>query len=377
MLAAALVLSSFAATGKPENRKIGFSLGNDCWTGAIAYNNDDLLSYSFGLVWEGESLRVNLDAMGYTGRLLDDRFDLLQALFSYDFKPVRGLLLTPRVGFDLYGCLHLDAFQNSLHNLMKIKPLSLPYRKTDIDFIPVLGLQAVYTLPPDWSFVYANVCAESGLRYTEEAGIGVNYGFLSAFAGYRFSQGSMDNAVLDKSLSEAGGLRAGYTIDTGKFRMAFSFNPMTGNGNTVLTLSPLAKSRHGDFDYTLYHIKSSLFDFTLYSNEITFGNWVVVSRFSTGDLDGLRLDDWVWGVGYGFRFKGFCARAVAQYIHRWERLPSGTDYLHSFSNHAGIALELSYGVTLFENFRINALAGGAYIPDRGFGWELALGITFL
>ena len=356
-----------------EDRGFGFLFGNDCWTGALAYNNDDLLSYSFGLGYEAEKFSVSVDAMGFTGRLLNDRFDIIETKGTYNLPiDVDNLKVTAEAGFDLYGYMHVDYFQNALHRAMKIPEVDLPYSKTDISFIPYVGVKANY------SFLYADIKARFGLEYSEEIGIEYKYDLMGFHAGYEFMQRSIDEVVLEKYMSQASGIRAGYSMDLGKFSMNFSFNLETGNGYTRIAIAPFANPAEHSLEYTvLNYLKLSQFNQSFTSHEVAVKeNLIIVSRYNTGgDNEHGREDGWVWGAGYSYNTGIFSFRAIAQYLHMWYRDVQGTDYKNTRSNHVGLSVEASAFVRVLKDYKLRAVVGASYFTGFGFGYELGLGFS--
>lgn len=356
-----------------QNNGFGLRFSNDCWTGAFSYNNDDLLSYTFGLQYQGKDFDVLLDANGFTGRYLDDRFDLLEVLWVQRIPlDIDNFRLEASAGFDLYGFMHIDFFQNALHKMMHIEPVSLPYRKSDISFIPVLGVRAGY------GPLYAEADARFGFDYTEEIGIKYSYDILVLRAGYRFMQKSVEDTVLEKYIEQAGGPVLEYSFDRGKVRQSYSVNPLNGNGYGTVVISPFAEIPQSRFEFSvLPKLTLSQFKFSFYSNELQFRNrFFAVSRFGTGAEETTRIDDFMWGAGYSYDIgAGFSVRAIAAYDHHWERIPQGTGYKNTHSDHVGLSVEVVYGFTVFKNYTVKVLGGASYFTGLGFGYEYGLGIS--
>ena len=356
-----------------QDRGFKVLFGNDCWTGALAYNNDDLLSYSFGLEYEAEKFSVSVDAIGFTGRLLNDRFDIIEAKGTYDLPlDVNNLKVTVEAGFDLYGYLHVDFFQNALHRAMKIPEVDLPYSKTDVSFIPYAGVRASY------GPVYADLNARFGLEYSEEIGVEYSYDLLRFHAGYEFMQKAIDEVVLEKYISQASGVRAGYSFDLGKYVMDFSFNVETGNGYTRIAIAPFAKPAGHSLEYTvLTHLKLSQFKQIFTSHEVAvMENLIIVSRYNTGgDTEHGREDGWVWGAGYSYNTGNFSFRAIGQYLHMWYREAQGTDYKNTRSNHVGLSVEASAFVRVLKDYKLRIVVGASYFTGFGLGYELGAGFS--
>lgn len=356
-----------------EDRGFEFLFGNDCWTGALAYNNDDLLSYSLGLGYEAEDFSVSVNAMGFTGRLLNNRFDIIETKGTFNLPiAVDNLRVTAEAGFDLYGYMHVDLFQNALHRAMKIPEVDLPYSKTDISFIPYLGVRASY------GPVYADIRARFGLEYSEEIGIELKYDLMGFLAGYEFMQQSADEVVIGKYISQASGIRAGYSFDLGKLAIDFSFNVATGNGYTEIAIAPFAKPAEHSLEYTVLPcLMMSQFKQTFNSHEVAvMGNLVIVSRYSTGgDTEHGREDGWIWGAGYSYNTGNFSFRAIAQYLHIWHREVQGDDYKNTRSNHVGLSVEASAFVRVLRDYKVRVIAGASYFTGFGFGYELGAGFS--
>ena len=355
------------------NRGIKVLFGNDCWTGALSYNNDDLLSYSFGLEYEAENFSIRVDALGFTGRLLNDRFDIIEAYGTYKLPlAVENLTVTARAGFDLYGYMHVDYFQNALHRSMKIPEVHLPYSKTDISFIPYIGVKASY------GPFYADLRARFGLEYSEEIGVEYKYDLMGFKAGYEFMQNAISEVVLEKYLSEASGVKAGYSLDLGKFTLDFTFNVLTGNGYTRIAIAPLAACPEHKFSYSvLPYFKMSQFKQTCTSHEIDItDNIIVVSRYNTGgDENKGRIDNWIWGAGYSYNLGNFSFRAIGQYLHTWFREVEGTGYKNTRSNHVGLSVEASAFLKIYKDYKLKLVVGASYFTGYGFGYELGGGFS--
>ena len=368
-----VLVSLLVSPAFSKDRGIKVLFGNDCWTGALAYNNDDLLSYSFGLEYEAEKFSVKVDAIGFTGRLLDDRFDIIEAIGSYTLPiAVENLTVTAEAGFDLYGYMHVDYFQNALHRMMKIPEVKLPYSKTDISFIPYLATRASY------GPFYTEIKARIGLEYSEEIGVEYNYDLMGFYAGYEFMQKAISEVVLEKYLTEASGVRAGYSFDLGKFVLDFTFNPATGNGFTRIAIAPFADYREHSLQYTvLPYMKMSQFNQTFTSHEISIkDNLIIVSRYNTGgDEHSIREDGWIWGAGYSYNIGNFSFRAIAQYLHAWYREVEGTGYKNTRSNHVGLSVEASAYLKVFKDYKLRVVAGASYFTGYGFGYELGGGFS--
>ena len=366
-----VVLMVSPAFSKDKGVKVLF--GNDCWNGALSYNNDDLLSYSFGLEYEAEKFSVTVDALGFTGRLLNDRFDIIETRGTYLLPlAVENLTVYASAGFDLYGYMHVDFFQNALHKIMKIPQVELPYSKTDISFIPYAGVWAGY------GPFYVDMEARFGFEYNEEIGVQYGYDLLEFYAGYQFMQRSIDEVVLEKYLSEAAGLRAGYSFDFGMFDLDFSFNVLTGNGFTRISIAPFAETPEHRLGYTvLTHLKMSQFNQLYSSHEIAVtDNLLVVSRYATGgEGENHRDDYWVWGAGYSYNIGNFSFRAIGQYLHTWLREVEGTGYKNTRSNHVGLSVETSAFLNVFKGYKLRVVAGASYFTGYGFGYELGVGFS--
>ena len=356
-----------------KDKGIKVLFGNDCWNGALSYNNDDLLSYSFGLEYEAEKFRVTVDGMGFTGRLLNDRFDLVEARGTYLLPlDVENLKVYAMAGFDLYGNMNLEVFQNALHRSMKIPELHLPYSKSDISFIPYVGAWA------DYGPVYVDLEARFGFEYNEQIGLQYNYDLMDFYAGYQFMQRAIDEVVLEKYIDEAEGFRVGYAFDIGIFDMDFSVNAVTGNGYTRIGIAPFADPPEHRFGYTvLTHLKMSQFRQTFSSHEIDVtDHLLVVSRYATGGAGENNRDDyWVWGAGYSFSTKYFSFRAIGQYMHTWFREVEGTGYKNTRSNHVGLSVEASAYLRVLKDYKLRVVAGASYFTGYGFGYELGAGFS--
>ena len=356
-----------------KDRGIKFLFGNDCWTGALAYNNDDLLSYSFGLEYEAEKFSVKVDGLGFTGRLLNDRFDIIEAIGTYKLPlAVENLTVTARAGFDLYGYMNLEYFQNSLHRFMKIDEVHLPYSKTDISFIPYIGVKASY------GPFYTDLKARFGFEYSEEIGVEYTYDLMSFQAGYEFMQNAISEVVLEKYLSEASGVRAGYSLDLGKFSLDFEFNVITGNGYTRIAIAPFAECPEHKFSYSvLPYFTMSQFKqrFTSHEVDVT-DNIIVVSRYNTGgdEVKG-REDGWIWGAGYSYNLGNFSFRAIGQYLHMWFREVEGTGYKNTRSNHVGLSVEASAFLRIYKDYKLKLVVGASYFTGYGFGYEIGGGFS--
>jgi len=365
------VLLVCPAFSKDKGIKVLF--GNDCWNGALCYNNDDLLSYSFGLEYEAEKFSVTVDGMGFTGRLLNDRFDLLETRGAYLLPiAVENLSVYAQAGFDLYGYLHLDFFQNALHRSMKIPEVHLPYSKTDISFIPYVGVWAGY------GPFFVDMEARFGFEYNEEIGVQYCYDRMEFYAGYQFMQHVIDEVVLEKYIGEAAGLRAGYAFDLGLFDLDFSVNVLSGNGYTRIGIAPFADSPEHSLGYTVItHLKLSQFNQTFTSHEVAVtDNLLVVSRYATGgEGDHTRDDYWVWGAGYSYNTEYFSFRAIGQYLHTWLREVEETGYKSTRSNHVGLSVEASAFLRVFKDYKLRVVGGASYFTGYGFGYELGIGFS--
>ncbi len=156
--------SLFAARGGDwalSSLKLG--LGNDKYTYGISRNDDDQLSYSEHIMLSGEKWYVKANLNGITNRgwrtgwdISDDdvadtdlghfrhgRLDVTEVMAGYnwthEFSSLFSMKLSPETGFFLSGYTGYDFFQNTVHKILSIHTVSLPYDYTGVRFHPYLG----------------------------------------------------------------------------------------------------------------------------------------------------------------------------------------------------------------------------------------------
>ena len=369
-----IVLFSFPAFSL--NRSIGFMTGNDCWNYGLFYNNDDLKSYSFGFNYETDNYIIRTLASGFTGRYLDDRFDFLETTFTYFFNfEEYNLKLNATAGFVLYGDLGFEFFQNKLHDLLKIKEVHLPYNKDNVSFVPVIQSRVSYFFKPYLS-VFADLNARFGFDYKENLGLSLSYDIFTLDLAYSFNQQTISEVVLEKYISESAGLNYSFTVDKGQVLVKLESNPITANGMTTIIVSPLSPLNESIIEFSINRLNLSTLKGGLYSNEFAYKNFLISSRGHSIAENNKRYDNLIWNAGYRYNWKFIEGRAQLMFADYWERtpVPSSATYIDEHSYDFGLSLEVKLSYAL-GRYQFNALGGGYYLINKGFGFMYGFGLT--
>ncbi len=315
--------------------------GNDKFNTGISRNDDDQLSYSFGLKVESPLWYMHLDANGITNRGWRDgwdmtdyevpctenssvyrgRYDSIETVFGLRLRPIEDtfyLHIYPDVGLALVGYYNWEWAQNVVHKVAKIREVDLPYDNDGARNAFMMLDGRVNAGFKFFSFSRTNLIAEveaftkNILGFQSENQIlgrvsvsTKTHDLLGFHLGYMHSMalGDYPSDTRDLYIRYLNGFRFGFTIDTGIISLKYTATPKTNYGYGYLGVNVLGffepkTWKESDaylrlslsrlYDRNYYYISvgipcSDHFDFVI-KNAFLGGNPLDASEESVSDL---------------------------------------------------------------------------------------------
>ncbi len=358
---------------------IVLTTGNDKFNYGISRNDDDQLSYSFGLQVESPLWYMHFDANGITNRGWRDgwdmtnyettynpgaqvyrgRYDSLETVFGLRLRPIEDkfyLHIYPDVGFALVGDYGWEIGQNLVHRIAKIREVDLPY---DNDGAKRVFLMLDGRVNAGFKFlslersnliIELEASSKNILGFQSENQIlgrvsisTLTHDLLGFHFGYMYSTalGDYPSDTRDLYIRYLNGLRVGFTVDTGIISLKYTATPKTNYGYGYLGINvmgffepktwkesdaylrlSLSKLYDRNYYYTSVGIPfSDRFDFVL-KTAFLGGNPLSPSQESSTDLtEEVRYKREYSSISVGFRYN--FPELLYDYISPYVELSAG------------------------------------------------------
>ncbi len=343
-----LLVPAFLFAGKDGFQFKG-GTGNDSFSRGLSRNDDDFKTYGLYLDFEFGDYDIYADLDAYTFKQDNYRYDLLTVGVIKSFSFNDFYVLNAGMGLQIKGNLGGEFMQNSLHRLMHITEVHLPYDPSDYCFALNASVEGYLD-----SKISPYVYAKTGYDWVVEAG-----GRLKA------SNESTVFLTYSYDGFENHGLNLRMDSDFGFFSASYKINLLNHFGYGVYSINPFEKI-HGSKSavtgstYITNHGLYSMYEIRLPFDENKTG--FVNVMYDTGELDhdaSIRKEDVWYTAGAGYSLHESVEIRAFGGVHWFETRENYTDIEDSTDPVFGLG-------TRFRAFDLFNISFGV---DAGILWE--------